>query len=894
MAISYATISDKITIPEGTTATVTASPQTVSEAIPFPGDGFVWGPVRVETAADGTFSILLPIHPDLGATLLWKFTAKATTTSGPVETWTIGIFDGMNVSGSLNGRNAPAVTSATVTFVESIITARDETFAARDGAVAIVGPVDGTVEGLIRNTGGVGPLTSGALSETLASKWRASTAYVTGDVRQAPDGTTVRRNANGTSASSFTTSPLATPVLAAPTTATTGGTIAAGTTYFYKATALNALGETVGSAEVSKAIAAALATPVNAAFSTATTGGSLAAATYSYRVSATNALGETLASTATTIATTGTTSTVTVNWGAVTGATGYKVYGRTGGTELLIASVGAVTTYTDTGAVTPAGALPTANTTATNTNTVSLTWAAVTGATGYKVYRATAAGGQSTSPALLATLGAVTTYTDTGAAVTAGGVPATNTTSESAFWTAIGAVPGTMEQLSLSDTYAAAARPSWFPETATARARTFDPATGTYNCNARTLPRFRKARAAAVAGIAPLHLAALGDSTTHRANDTDPATRVSWPARMRDTLLRNLGLADGGSGAVFLWNTAGEAQTEPRVDKVVSGGSIGNFGDNYGPYGQNCIQINPGDPANTYLRYQVNPSGLNPVAQYADEIWIYGQTGPDRTQVVVTNGAGAVHNFEIGAYPGETFTPIGGYTAIDPEPGYVRTASPSVNGGLWVAKLPVARRNDWFVQISTASTKQVFIHAVEHRDTTALAGLRVSRVAQAGVSLANLISATNESNGQGGMPLAIDAVQAHLYVIALGLNDFQGHNSVATFKTNLTTAVQRAKATGATGADGFGTGAAADVLLMIQPQPDYTLNPPDHILTPPLADYWEAMYEVADEQDVALIDHSYRWVDAATSAALRRDGIHPNPTGAADLGVSVASVLAGV
>lgn len=108
-----------------------------------------------------------------------------------------------------------------------------------------------------------------------------------------------------------------------------------------------------------------LATPVNAAFSTATTGGTLVAGTYYYRVSAINAQGETLASTETSQVVPAGTSTnkVTVNWGAVTDATGYKVYGRSTGAELLIATVGAVTTYIDTGSVTPAGALPAANTT---------------------------------------------------------------------------------------------------------------------------------------------------------------------------------------------------------------------------------------------------------------------------------------------------------------------------------------------------------------------------------------------------------------------------------------------------------------------------------------------------------------------------------------------------
>lgn len=120
---------------------------------------------------------------------------------------------------------------------------------------------------------------------------------------------------------------------------------------------------------------ATLATPVNAAFSTATTGGTLPAGTQSYRVSALDgAGGETLASTATTQATTGATSTVTVNWGAVTGATGYKVYGRTVGGEQLLVTLGNVTTWTDTGSATASGALPTENTTgkgeATSTNVV--------------------------------------------------------------------------------------------------------------------------------------------------------------------------------------------------------------------------------------------------------------------------------------------------------------------------------------------------------------------------------------------------------------------------------------------------------------------------------------------------------------------------------------------
>jgi hypothetical protein len=113
--------------------------------------------------------------------------------------------------------------------------------------------------------------------------------------------------------------------------------------------------------------ATALATPVNGTHTTTTTGGTLVPGTYYYRVSATNALGETLASTETSkVVPAGTnTNTVTVVWGVVMGATGYKVYGRTTGAELLMATIASGNTllWLDAGSVGPAGALPTANST---------------------------------------------------------------------------------------------------------------------------------------------------------------------------------------------------------------------------------------------------------------------------------------------------------------------------------------------------------------------------------------------------------------------------------------------------------------------------------------------------------------------------------------------------
>ncbi len=95
---------------------------------------------------------------------------------------------------------------------------------------------------------------------------------------------------------------------------------------------------------------------------TATTG-TLAAATYYYRVSATTPAGETLACTEVGLGV-GASGGVILNWTQVPGATGYKVYGRTTGGELLMSTItnGTTTTFTDNGSVTPSGALPTVNT----------------------------------------------------------------------------------------------------------------------------------------------------------------------------------------------------------------------------------------------------------------------------------------------------------------------------------------------------------------------------------------------------------------------------------------------------------------------------------------------------------------------------------------------------
>lgn len=107
----------------------------------------------------------------------------------------------------------------------------------------------------------------------------------------------------------------------------------------------------------------ALAPPVQAAATTSVSGGTLAAATYSYVITALSAAGETPRSNEQSIATTGAASSNTLTWAAVPGASSYKVYRGTGaGLENVFYSLGNVTTFLDTGAANTVGAPPVLNT----------------------------------------------------------------------------------------------------------------------------------------------------------------------------------------------------------------------------------------------------------------------------------------------------------------------------------------------------------------------------------------------------------------------------------------------------------------------------------------------------------------------------------------------------
>lgn len=270
-----------------------------------------------------------------------------------------------------------------------------------------------------------------------------------------------------------------TDIPAAPTFNSNYGILASGT-YSYKITATNAWGETTPSAS-GQIVTSQMLSPTG--LTTESDAGVLSSATYYYKVLAINAYGKTLLSDEVSYVLSGTGG-VKVSWGAVSGATGYQIYGRSTGAWMYMDEVGEVLTWTDDGTITPVtasivrsgvtatvtqtghgyvngqqvtifgadqgdyngafaiayvnantftyevanspttpatgtiGTWPSSNT----TNGVDVNWVSVANATGYKVYGRTLDGEQ-----LLATLGDVATWQDTGLVTPSGAIPTRNT-----------------------------------------------------------------------------------------------------------------------------------------------------------------------------------------------------------------------------------------------------------------------------------------------------------------------------------------------------------------------------------------------------------------------------------------------------------------------------------
>ncbi|WP_157672499.1 SGNH/GDSL hydrolase family protein [Pseudarthrobacter chlorophenolicus] len=402
--------------------------------------------------------------------------------------------------------------------------------------------------------------------------------------------------------------------------------------------------------------------------------------------------------------------------------------------------------------------------------------------------------------------------------------------------------------------------PSWGTTT-----RSYNEALDAYNLRPNNLSRWRAARTRAAAGLGTGHITTFLDSITATQGVpgvSEPKYANAWYGRLNRMLEASYGRA--GSGIVVPWDRWYDKPAEDA--RLTMTGTVTKH--TFGPHQLGCIRW-------------LNGGGGNFV-EFTDtctEFVLYMVNGGSRPRVQVDGGP-------VKFIAGNPNTDVA-QTDYDPEPGYQKTATGST--GQIVTRVPAGPFAPHTIRIyaPTNNTSYAYLIGIEGR--TGAAGIRVSNLARSGLKMAEFIR-DDSAAYLSGLPTSLDMPKADLAIMLLGMNDYQAHRDIPTFKANVTTVVQRQKSSEAFRANG-------DVLLVTCPQPNYSYPiPADGVLTPPLAEYYTALYEVADEQDIPLLDLANRWKDFATSNALGyfADPLHPNNLGSEEIATAIHNVLMAV
>lgn len=381
-----------------------------------------------------------------------------------------------------------------------------------------------------------------------------------------------------------------------------------------------------------------------------------------------------------------------------------------------------------------------------------------------------------------------------------------------------------------------------------------------YRPSASCLRRWYAARANTAAGVTQGHVVVVGDSIAFGAAASGaslPKHENCWPGLLRASLDARFGPA--GTGIVLAQkNVRANPTWDPRW------GFAGSVSDQaFGLHKEACFRPAAG-------------SGEIEFTADCDEFIVanHNTAGGQNTAYVDNVNLGTFRNNYVG----------GGTPTFAPEAGNHQR--------LMVTHIPAGTEGEHTLKVTPpAATYDLFLSWVEARINT-LGTFRISNPSINGRSLYTLGADgtinNDETTATYGLPL-LDAMQADLMIVALGINDWQNSRSVANFKAYVTTLVERQRSAGANA--GGGNHADGDVLLLWNPQPDVDTLVPG--ADPTWQQYRDALYEVADTEDCALLDLGMRWGGFATgdAAGYFSDPIHPTDLGAADIASVVESAL---
>jgi lysophospholipase L1-like esterase len=169
------------------------------------------------------------------------------------------------------------------------------------------------------------------------------------------------------------------------------------------------------------------------------------------------------------------------------------------------------------------------------------------------------------------------------------------------------------------------------------------------------------------------------------------------------------------------------------------------------------------------------------------------------------------------------------------------------------------KRHIMVIKYVGKSSNELIVHGImELNDATK--GIRVNNIGKPGASS----EAFTNSDLRNAL---VDSIPASLSIICMGQNDYNHQIPVATYKANMQLMITKAKTKG-------------DCLLIVW-------NNLDNTLKIPWSQYVNAMYELASENKIALLDIDARWRGSEYNSDIN----HPNLEGHNDMAKAVLAVL---
>lgn len=381
------------------------------------------------------------------------------------------------------------------------------------------------------------------------------------------------------------------------------------------------------------------------------------------------------------------------------------------------------------------------------------------------------------------------------------------------------------------DAAIAAAAPLQYPRSISAGvalAKLYEPSRSLYNGTPTSTARIRAAMARALSGGASARIVCVGDSITYGWGATVYTKR--WASLLASMITAKLGASVCGTGAVPLFNYNYAAPWDTRFSYVGGTGATETFDADPGP----GIMGN-----STYLASGVTATftpGRTDIDQFIVYYYKNAATAANSLTVKVDNVSVGTINCNQAAGP----------------------------YGIGSATFTVAAGQAHTLALQATGNYGLLL-AVEGRVNTGNGGCNVSIFGNPSHDVQHLVS-TGYANADFGPCLT--QLAPDLTIIMLETNDYLGalRGNVQTPIVNYKAAWQSAITTA--------KGAGGDVLIA-------TEWPTSDIRTIPYSDYTRALYELADTNDVPLVDNIAAAGTYATAQVfgMNDDAYHPNDRG---------------